>query len=56
MIVDLAGRGKIETVLSISLLSQYEEVLFRPEQRMEVWTDQDLYALVDSLLVPAYRV
>lgn len=56
MLVDLASTGKIATVLSTSLLSQYEDVLFRPEHRMEGWADEDLFALVDSLLVPALRV
>jgi len=56
VLVDLASMGKIKTVLSTSLVSQYEDVLFRPEHRVERWTDEDLFALVDSLLVPAQRV
>ncbi|MEP6535195.1 MAG: PIN domain-containing protein [Bryobacteraceae bacterium] len=56
VIVDLASTGKIKTVLSTSLVSQYEDVLFRPEHRVDGWTDEDLFALVDSLLVPAQRV
>ena len=56
MLVDLASTGKIATVLSTSVVSQYEDVLFRPEHRMGGWADEDLFALVDSLLVPALRV
>lgn len=53
MLVDLASTGKIAIVLTTSLVNQYEDVLHRPEHRMEEWTDADLFALVDSLLVPA---
>src|SRR5258708_28429747 len=47
------ARERIAIVLTTSLVNQYEDVLHRPEHRMEGWTDADLFALVDSLLVPA---
>lgn len=53
VLVDLASRGKITTVLTDPLVREYEEVLHRPENRVSGWTDEDLYALVDSLLVPS---
>ena len=56
VLVNLASTGKIAAVLPTSVGSQYEDVLFRPEHRREGWADEDLFALVDSLLVPAVRV
>ena len=53
VLIDLASTGKIETVLTSSLGSQYEDLLHRPEHRAEGWTDEDLFALVDPLLGPA---
>ena len=53
MLVNLASTGEIATVLSSSLVNQYEDVLHRPEHRVKGWADADLSALVDSLLVPA---
>jgi putative PIN family toxin of toxin-antitoxin system len=56
ILVDAASvRNKFfECVLSNSLISEYEEVIHRPEHRLKNWTNSDLAALVDSLLVPAY--
>lgn len=53
MLVDLASRGEITALLTVPLLNQYEDVLFRPENRLEGWRDEDLHALIDSLLVPS---
>ena len=53
VLVELAPAGQIETVLTMPLISQYEDVLYRPEHRVPGWTDEDLTALLDSLLVRA---
>ncbi len=53
VLVDLASTGKITAVLTVALLNQYEDVLFRPEHRVKGWTDEDLHGLIDSLLVPS---
>ena len=42
-----------ETVLTTALVSEYEDVIFRPEHRTPQWRDADLHALIDALLVPA---
>jgi putative PIN family toxin of toxin-antitoxin system len=56
VLVELASAGQIETVLTVPLISQYEDVLYRPEHRVAGWTDEDLGALIDSLLASAERV
>jgi len=43
-----------ECVLTNALISEYEEVIHRPEHRLKNWTNDDLAALIDSLLVPAH--
>jgi predicted nucleic acid-binding protein len=40
--------------LTNALISEYEEVIHRPEHRLKSWTNDDLAALIDSLLVPAH--
>jgi predicted nucleic acid-binding protein len=54
-LVDLATvyNDYIEPLLTTALISQYEDVIFRPENRMLGWRDADLHALISSLLVPA---
>jgi putative PIN family toxin of toxin-antitoxin system len=56
ILVELASTGKIETVLTVPLLHQYEDVLYRVEHRVAGWTDKDLAELIDSLLESAERV
>jgi putative PIN family toxin of toxin-antitoxin system len=56
VLVELASTGQIETVLTVPLISQYEDVLYRPEHRVAGWTDKDLAALIDSLLGSAERI
>ena len=53
ILVDLASTGDITAVLTDALVNEYEDVIFRPEHRMEGWEDSDLHALIDSLLVPS---
>lgn len=53
VVVDLASTGTITAVLSDALVSQYEEVIFRPENRVPAWSDEHLHALLSSLLVPS---
>src|SRR6185437_9579287 len=53
VLVDLASRGEITAVLTVPLIAEYEDVLHRPEHRVTGWNDDDLYALIDSLLVPS---
>ncbi len=54
-LVELAAirNDYFETVLTAALISQYEDVIFRPEHRLPGWRDEDLHALISSLLVPA---
>lgn len=40
-------------MLTVPLLNEYEEVPYRPENRVKGWTEADLAALIDSLLVPS---
>lgn len=56
VIVDSAGRRNtyFQIVLSNALVSEYEDVIGRPEHRTPKWRDSDLHALMDSLLVPAH--
>lgn len=55
ILVDLAGTRNrfFQTVLTEALINQYEDVLGRSEHRVPGWTDEALYALVQSLMVPA---
>lgn len=55
VLVDLATQQNpfFQAILSEGILYQYEDVLYRPEHRVKGWTDKDLYALVQSLMVPA---
>lgn len=53
VLVDFAIAGKITTVLTVPLLNEYEEVLYRPQNRVKGWTDTDLAELVESLLGPS---
>jgi putative PIN family toxin of toxin-antitoxin system len=53
VLVDLATRGEITAVLTVPLVYEYEDVLHRPENRVEGWSEDDLSALVDSLLGPS---
>ncbi len=54
-LVELATieNGYLETVVTTALISEYEDVIFRPEHRTPGWTNADLHALIDALLVPA---
>ena len=56
ILVNAAGARNrfFQCVLSNALISEYEEVIHRPEQRLANWKDSDLSALIDSLLVPAH--
>lgn len=56
LIVDLASQENrfFQIVLNEALASQYEDVIYRAEHRNSEWSDQDLYALLQSLLVPAH--
>jgi predicted nucleic acid-binding protein len=51
-LLDLASVGEFTPVLSGPLVAEYEDVIHRPENQVEGWTTEDLFALVDSLLVP----
>lgn len=53
MIVEAAAVNNFQAVVSNALISEYEDVIYRPEHRMPNWRDEDLYELVQSLLVPA---
>ena len=49
MLLELALEGDIEIVLNNALAYEYEDVLYRPENRMENWADGHLKFLIDSL-------
>ena len=53
VLVNLALVGKITAVLTVPLLNEYEEVLYRSENRVQGWTDADLAALIEGLLGPS---
>jgi putative PIN family toxin of toxin-antitoxin system len=53
VLVDLASTGRIDTVLTVPLVNEYEDVLRRPEVGLAHLADEDIAALIDSLLVPA---
>lgn len=50
VLIGLVATGEVESVLTVPLVNQYEEVLYRPENRVNEWTDENLVKLVDSLL------
>jgi predicted nucleic acid-binding protein len=56
VVVDLAISPNkfFQPVLTEALANQYEDVIYRPEHRVPDWTDDDLYALIQSLLVPSH--
>lgn len=56
VLVELATTGQVETVLTVPLINEYEDVLYRPEHRVVGWTDEDLAGLIDSLLVSAEQI
>ena len=57
ILVEWASVGRpITAILSVPLLNQYEDVIFRPEHRSPEWSDEDLHALITSLLVPSELV
>jgi predicted nucleic acid-binding protein len=53
MLLDLAGEhnGFFELVLTEALSSEYEDVIYRPEHRMN-WTDDELYGLIQKPACP----
>lgn len=53
ILVDLASTGAITAVLSDALINQYEDVVFRPENRVPAFTDDHLHAMLSSLMVPS---
>ena len=56
MLVDLASQRNrfSQPLLSEALASEYEDVIYRAEHRNPAWSDEDLFALFQSLLVPAH--
>jgi putative PIN family toxin of toxin-antitoxin system len=50
VLVELVASGGVETVITVPLVNQYEEVLYRPANRIKEWTDDRLAKLVNSLL------
>ena len=53
VLVGMASTGQIDTVLTVPLVNEYEDVLRRPEVGFTHLTDKDIADLIDSLLVPA---
>jgi predicted nucleic acid-binding protein len=56
VLVEWAMRGDIETVLTVPLIYQYEEVLSRPEHGLKGWTQAAREAFLDALMAPARLV
>ncbi len=50
VLIEPAVTGEIEFVLTVPLVNQYEEVLYRPENRVNEWADNHLAKLISSLL------
>lgn len=53
LLVNLALSGRVQIALTQPLVSEYEDVLYRPEHRVQNWTDEDLSTLIDDLLAVA---
>jgi predicted nucleic acid-binding protein len=55
-LLELVWAGVIETALSIPLIYEYEEVLWRPGNRREGVTDDELKQFLDALIDSAVLV